>query len=215
MRNSEKRRVAVQWCKSGTKCLSITSPGDLPEICKQSDLDLPFLDPKVHTYGTSNEGLLLIYDDNHLFLCNPTTKHFRSFPSKYKVHKPDPWIPYIVTAGLGYLSESGDYKIVCVYLCDREDLKMSKVDRFDIQVYSFKSKDWKKIKTPDFCASAWIVYSEPPTCVEGSCYWFACGTKVVSFDFSEEKFSYFSLPSKTDDYSARLIKLDNYYGEDL
>ncbi|XP_057787218.1 uncharacterized protein LOC131004529 isoform X2 [Salvia miltiorrhiza] len=153
-------------------------------------------------FGNSCRGLLVMGDAfGHIFLCNPTTKQFQFIP-------PTEDITYfsIQQLSLGYDSKSGDYKLLRVTIRMREP---DRTNRTKTELYSVKNDSWKTIPNCD-C----FLYGRGEY-VDDRCYWLDLyGSKVISFDFSEESFSYLPVPREPPEPEDRLdkfllFKLDN------
>ncbi|XP_057778322.1 uncharacterized protein LOC130997062 [Salvia miltiorrhiza] len=200
--------VKRKHVKSGMYYLTHLSPRDLSEISEES-FDLPFLDPNQHTYSNTCGGLLcFFYRTGHSYLCNPTTKQFQIFPPKEASPSPNYEI-YYHGGCVGYDSKSDDYKLLRILDRDYWLSRSSHMTRI-FELYSLRSDSWKEIPSPAFMCNSYIkriIY------VRGKCYWFSISdSRVISFDYSEESFSYLPLPRKAHIDGFSLVKFED---EDL
>ncbi|XP_057778321.1 uncharacterized protein LOC130997061 [Salvia miltiorrhiza] len=212
--NGKRLLVKRKHEQSGMYYLTPLSPLDLSEISEES-FDLPFLVPNqhpLHSHSNTCGGLLCFIDriTGNSYLCNPTTKQFQIFPPKEVSPSPNYWI-HFDGGCLGYDSKSDDYKILRIW----RHHGLGYTNRI-FELYSLRSGSWKEIPSPESMLNSCtnrIIY------VRGKCYWFSSsdwfsssGSGVVSFDYSEESFSYLPLPRMAHRDGFSLVKFED---EDL
>ncbi|XP_057799991.1 uncharacterized protein LOC131015576 isoform X2 [Salvia miltiorrhiza] len=211
MNNSDEKRILVMRSNGnrGMSYVTPLSPRDLSEISEES-FDLPFLDPNQPIRFNSCGGLLLFIDrTDHSYLCNPTTKQVQIFPPKEASPIPN-YLTYLAGACVGYDSKSDDYKILRIW--DRNYCASGPCYPIrSFELYSLRDDSLKEIPSPAFMCNSGIGNI---TYVRGKCYWLSLpGSRVISFDYSEESFSYLPLPRKA--YTLRFSLVNFYDKEDL
>ncbi|XP_057799956.1 uncharacterized protein LOC131015553 isoform X2 [Salvia miltiorrhiza] len=220
MNNSGEKRLLVKrnHGKGGMFYLTPLSPRDLSEISEES-FDLPFLDPSTSTLCNSCGGLLFFIDypgtvgylyTGHGYLCNPTTQQVQIIPSKEASPSPD-YVNILLGGCVGYDSKSDDYKILGIW---ERNYRPSGPAIRTFELYSLRNNSWKEIPTlTAFMAKMLRCGIEKIIYVRGKCYWLcATASGVMSFDYSEESFSYLPLPRKAHIFRFSLVKFND---EDL
>ncbi|KAL6583025.1 hypothetical protein OROMI_005103 [Orobanche minor] len=163
----------------GIEHLSFLSPA---HMSPKETITLPFNDEDDQTEGNCCRGLFYLNNfDGKSVICNLTTKKLKQLTPPHAVH-------FHCDSGLGYDPISDDYKVI------RNHKPASTAE-----VYSLKSDSWKLITGPGADVRM------GPQCglyLDGRCYWIRVTSNphvgirdfILSFYFTHETFSRFSLP---------------------
>ncbi|KAL3533567.1 hypothetical protein ACH5RR_007088 [Cinchona calisaya] len=120
-----------------------------------------------------------------LVLWNPATRKFRfvPLPERRTFGMPLP------AMGLGYVEDTGDYKIVRI----AQDYKLS--EKMMAWVYTLSSDSWKQL---DLCLVNMLMQLRAPVSVNGFLHWltnrFVSGNFIVAFDVKEEVVRHIAVP---------------------
>ncbi|XP_057768631.1 F-box/LRR-repeat/kelch-repeat protein At2g27520-like isoform X2 [Salvia miltiorrhiza] len=199
--------------------LSIISPQDIPPKEGFENIHLYFYDKnKENVSGNICGGLLYLDDFNgKSVVCNLTTKEFKFLcPPK----KASPCWDNFNGSGLGYDSESGDYKVIRSYTrcnCDPDDENDREGCRggrhTKTELYSLQSDSWKEIPNPNS-----HIFPECGVSIMGNCYWTVVSHdgstfSILSFNFSEESFSCIPSPPVTmKKFMYVVVECDGFLG---
>ncbi|KAL4379838.1 hypothetical protein GQ457_02G038600 [Hibiscus cannabinus] len=172
-------------------------------------------------------GLLCIYTGgqrNKMVLWNPSTREFKTLPPS-SIKPPSPGYITVDTAGFGFDSNIGDYKVV--QFVDRIALNHSlpaderplpgyKYD-FTAEVYSLKTDSWKEI--PFTGAFPDGFHNLCDSYVNGRCYWHAGrdplpepDPRILSFDMADDTFSTCPFPDFGGSLEHYRFQLSEFYG---
>ncbi|OVA20195.1 F-box domain [Macleaya cordata] len=135
-------------------------------------------------------------DDKLNYICNPTTREFRSFPNCRSHLHPQGNRGY----GFGYSHQSSSssrnlvYKVIQVSsTCLLYDPNDWDPDSIQCMIHTLGSKSWRRIKSPNYPLFKDSVF------VDGVMYWLVRTkvvglVKIVSFDVGDEEFGELSPP---------------------
>ncbi|XP_057786528.1 uncharacterized protein LOC131012801 [Salvia miltiorrhiza] len=169
--------------------LSLFSGQDWSRCENHESIVLPF-SKKSRIHGSSCGGLF--YFDNfkgRIIICNPTTKTFKSLDPPKMPNPPN--ITMFSCSGLGYDHISDDYKVVRRFY-HSYGTYLDTV--YKAEVFSLKRGSWKEINSHVDGSILDTRVCTDGIYINGVCYWLAASWKVVSFDFTDERFSFFNLP---------------------
>ncbi|KEH19602.1 putative F-box domain, galactose oxidase/kelch, beta-propeller, F-box associated interaction [Medicago truncatula] len=175
------------------RCAVYILSGERFETKVKLELPLPFQydDTCIDISGSSINGTICLFqgiDHKTFVLWNPTTREFKVIPpsnvgSLY-------YIKGLTTIqGFGYDSVKDDYKVIqhVKLLPFNSRVVMPKIYKNLWEIYSLKSKSWRKLDVDMPCRDTNIddVY------MNGMCHWWGIrnnGEYLVSFDLSDEVF---------------------------
>ncbi|KAK8540541.1 hypothetical protein V6N13_056679 [Hibiscus sabdariffa] len=170
-------------------------------------------------------GLLCIYtygQDNTSALWNPSTREFKTLPPS-SIKPPSPGYISVDSAGFGFDSNTGDYKVV--QFVDRITITHSlPVDErpppgynFTVEVYSLKTDSWKEIPSAGEFTDDY--HNLCDSYVNGKCYWHAGkdpppehNPRILSFDMADETLSTFPFPDFGGSLDYHWFQLLEFHG---
>ncbi|KAL0376363.1 UNVERIFIED_CONTAM: putative F-box protein [Sesamum calycinum] len=176
--------------------------GDLMQCSVPSLLRQPIVDAFDTDYSVrfsmescwimgSCDGLIcLAIDTKGLFLWNPSTRVCKKLPD-FGVNEDFCNFAY----GLGFDKSSDDYKVVGVFIGDRNSYEVA------VKVYSLKSNQWKRIEN---FKGRWLL-DKPATYAHGKLHWianydweFRSAWKIVSLDLGTEEYGVVEMPNNVE-----------------
>ncbi|KAH6816779.1 hypothetical protein C2S51_021599 [Perilla frutescens var. frutescens] len=188
------------------------------------NLYLPFCEEYQLYVGSSCGGFLYFDDLNgHVIVWNPTTKEMKTLPLS-DVERPS-GIDLTIChgGGFGFDSNSGDYKFIR-YMRHYYEEGEPEVGRTEyrgfttqVELYSYNSDSWREISHDPSVTSI----SYPGSAyVDGCLYWLglrhvpAFVYCVEAFDFANEAFSSFALPTTmvSEEWVPNFVDLDGSLG---
>ncbi|KAG5547666.1 hypothetical protein RHGRI_013383 [Rhododendron griersonianum] len=116
---------------------------------------------------------------NHYSLVNPSTREFRKLSPSPFAFDPSGCVD---DYGLGYDSQSDDYKVVSISRSFRSNDNV-------VSVYALRTNTWKKIESSPY--NHWNLGHKSGVFVSGALHWFAgtsTSTVIVALDLADEKF---------------------------
>ncbi|OIT28690.1 PREDICTED: F-box/kelch-repeat protein At3g06240-like [Nicotiana attenuata] len=140
--------------------------------------------------GSCNGLVLVLNEEDILFLINPTTLEYCRIPNSPLAL---PKSGTSSTYSLGYDSASDDYKVVTLSYY-KDDISCTFVD-----VFSMRMGLWRRLES--LCNGGAIPIHGFPVLVNGAFHWLAgksFASAIVAFDLSDEKFFEVPVPTTTD-----------------
>ncbi|KAK8633317.1 hypothetical protein V6N13_014163 [Hibiscus sabdariffa] len=170
-------------------------------------------------------GLLFFYSygqGKKSAIWNPSTREFKTLPPS-SIQAPSPGYNSIDSAGFGFDSNTGDYKVI--QFVDRVSLNFPSPDDeytppgydFTVELYSLKTDSWKEIPFSGVFTDSY--HNLCDTYVNGTCHWHAGkdpppehNPRILSFDMADEKFSTFPFPEFGGDLDYYWFQLLEFHG---
>ncbi|KAL6539274.1 hypothetical protein OROGR_011923 [Orobanche gracilis] len=144
-------------------------------------------------------GLLYLYHEKgKTVILNPIKREFKFLPPSQVKRPAGANNSYYTACGLGFDSQSNDYKVVRFVHNYEETLfdyginVLKRIHDTQVEFYSLKTNSWKEISAPELDVQGCGIY------VNTKCYWVSFSPfSVISFDFENESFSSFIPMPKT------------------
>ncbi|KAL6539283.1 hypothetical protein OROGR_011932 [Orobanche gracilis] len=144
-------------------------------------------------------GLLYLYHEKgKTVILNPIKREFKFLPPSQVKRPAGANNSYYTACGLGFDSQSNDYKVVRFVRNYEETLfdyginVLKRIHDTRVEFYSLKTNSWKEISAPELDVQGCGIY------VNTKCYWVSFSPfSVISFDFENESFSSFIPMPKT------------------
>ncbi|KAL6539279.1 hypothetical protein OROGR_011928 [Orobanche gracilis] len=144
-------------------------------------------------------GLLYLYHEKgKTVILNPIKREFKFLPPSQVKRPAGANNSYYTACGLGFDSQSNDYKVVRFVRNYEETLfdyginVLKRIHDTQVEFYSLKTNSWKEISAPELDVQGCGIY------VNTKCYWVSFSPfSVISFDFENESFSSFIPMPKT------------------
>ncbi|KAL6539282.1 hypothetical protein OROGR_011931 [Orobanche gracilis] len=144
-------------------------------------------------------GLLYLYHGKgKTVILNPIKREFKFLPPSQVKRPAGTNNSYYTACGLGFDSQSNDYKVVRFVRNYEETLfdyginVLKRIHDSQVELYSLKTNSWKEISAPELDVQGCGIY------VNTKCYWVSFSPfSVISFDFENESFSSFIPMPKT------------------
>ncbi|KAG4180086.1 hypothetical protein ERO13_A10G143700v2 [Gossypium hirsutum] len=183
----------------------------------QHNIHLPFFEDCWYAPVVSGpcNGLLCLHDADKVALWNPSTREFKTLPQSTVQRPPLVDSTSFGCVGIGFDSQSGDYKVVRFvtnYFEENEDEGLMGDWNHQVELYSLKSDSWKEISVPGVQPYGSPLFNNY---VNGFYYWQAIGDSdylILSFDMVNEKFSTLPLPEFGGSLAKYYLELLDFNG---
>ncbi|KAM5576935.1 F-box/kelch-repeat protein [Rosa sericea] len=197
---------------SHMESLDLQTPSFVDDSCIRK-LICPFKQPgrPVFTLGSCN-GMVFVSLDFHdgFYILNPSTGLFLKLPNPGFASEENKTISCLHHCGFGYVSATGDYKVVVA--------APSEVNpAMPIQVFSSKSTSWKRLESPPhFSLMCWVDTIRGSLTNE-ALHWLdelrepeldTSRYTITAFDLDKEEFREMPLPISGETLSDRLFLRD-------
>ena len=182
------------WCEFSVNLFNLEYP--------QSELQ------DVQIVGSCNGLVVIIVNDEHFFIWNPTIRKHEKLPTivGYK-YLGSNWIDPPFLCGFGFDASNDDYKVVALFKLYPGSTSTNDI-YYAVYVYSLKRSSW--IRIPDFSGEKFQKFDkfhEPfAKFVCGKLHWTSYNNQsIISFDVEREVFGTLEQPTHEDGYRFKTL----------